>query len=398
MKLLANNSKHWLLDISILLGLFLPHSNFVFQIIHSLLPLFLYVVYYKYIGFPGKFKSNIVFVVIILFSFSINAIAGNNIELKDVARLFSFLILFSLFPFIHSVKISNLILYVSLLFIFLSQIAYVLNISLLVSFFDRFYPYSGEVRGFSSEFLLQSSRDIESIVHRRYGGLYHNPNQAVRFVTLLLSVFLLENRRNSIKIILPYLIISFSSLILAGSRTGIVVGGILIIMCFIYLQKGSLKIKKSFYLILFIFLVYYGINLIFGQSDLRVFQISSGVEGSLGTKIDWFFDFFWKLQSPLNFLVGHFSTSNMYDLYRVSLLDSEWGELFYSFGIFGSFSLLMFYLKLFSTKDKNIRFYLIILLWCISSTVIFSFRMSFLFMLFLSKYYSDYLTNKKIIK
>ncbi|MBP8987827.1 MAG: hypothetical protein KBG92_08490 [Spirochaetes bacterium] len=204
MKLLANNSKHWLLDISILLGLFLPHSNFVFQIIHSLLPLFLYVVYYKYIGFPGKFKSNIVFVVIILFSFSINAIAGNNIELKDVARLFSFLILFSLFPFIHSVKISNLILYVSLLFIFFSQIAYVLNISLLVSFFDRFYPYSGEVRGFSSEFLLQSSRDIESIVHRRYGGLYHNPNQAVRFVTLLLSVFLLENRRNSIKIILPY--------------------------------------------------------------------------------------------------------------------------------------------------------------------------------------------------
>lgn len=398
MKKVPGNSNYklfYLFNLSILLGLFLPHNNFYFQTVHSLLPLILYVSFFKYNKLKSNRRLTVLFVITVILSFSLNVFITNKIEIKDIARMFSLVILFGLFPFMPSTQVSNKILYVSLLFIFLSQIAYVLNIGFLVGFFDRYYPYNGDVRGFSSEFLIQSSRDIESIVNRRYGGLYHNPNQAVRYITLLLSVFLIENKNKSLKVILPFIIVVYASLLLAGSRTGLIVGSLFVILYFTYLYKNKPNIKGVLNLLIIILILFFCINFIYDIPELRVFQLSKGLKGSLFTKVEWFFDFFNKLDSPLNFLIGHFSTNSTYDIYRVSLLDSEWGELFYSFGMLGFLILTLFYLNLFSTGDKNIRFYFIILLWGVSSTIIFSFRMSFLFLLFLSKYYSEYLLKNK---
>jgi hypothetical protein len=320
------------------------------------------------------------------------------VEFKDLARLFLFVSLFALFPFVLKVKISHKILYFTLIYIVVSQFAYVLNIGFLVNFYNSLYPYTGDVRGFTSDFLIQNAGDINLIVNRRYGGLFHNPNQLVRFVSLLLAVILIENKNNSINKIAPFIIISVFSFILSGSRSGFLVGFILIVFSFVYLRENKFNLKGILISVFFILGIGFFISVVFQSNSLRIFDVEEGFNGSIGTKIDWFFSFFNQLKSPLNFLFGHFTTSNLEKLYGVKLLDSEWGELFYSFGIIGSVSILLFYYKLFSTKDKNIRFFLIILLWCISSTVIFSFRMSFLFMLFLSKYYSDYLINKKIIK
>jgi hypothetical protein len=398
MKIKKNSWGNTLVQLIILLGFFLPHNNFIFQSIHAVLPLILFLAFYNQLRIQRTFKLiNYIITFIIIISYTVNVFLGNWIELKDFARLLSFVLLFGLFPFYPQIPISNRLLYFSLLFIFLSQIAYVFNFNILVNFYDRFYPYTGELRGFSSEFILQSAGHINSIVHRRYGGLYHNPNQAVRYITLLLAVFLIENKNNSLKNIYPYLFASSASLVLAGSRTGIVIGAFLIAMYFLFLRNKTFRFKGLFLVALFFATVGVVINLIYGQNELRVFQISSGIEGSLGTKVEWFFDFFKQLNSVLSFFIGHFSSSNMQEIYGVTLLDSEWGELFYSFGILGTITLSLFYFKLFSLKDKNIRFYLIILLWGISSTVLFSFRMSFLFMLFLSKYYSEYRLNRNNI-
>src|SRR5690606_36595338 len=121
--------------------------------------------------------------------------------------------------------------------------------------------------------------------------------------------------------------------------------------------------------------------------DLRVFEISKGMEGSLGSKFDFFSYFFKQLQSPLYFLFGHFTNESLMVLYGLNTLDSEWAEMFYSFGILGCIIIIVFYLKMLLLNNKKINFFMLLLLWGITSTILFSFKMSFIFMLLLSNYY-----------
>ncbi|HBY68438.1 MAG TPA: hypothetical protein DEG69_12190, partial [Flavobacteriaceae bacterium] len=73
--------------------------------------------------------------------------------------------------------------------------------------FDRIYPYEGSVKGFSSDFLLSGSGNMDFVQTRRYGGLYHNPNQAVRYVSVILAIFLIEVKKYAFFKQLPFLII-----------------------------------------------------------------------------------------------------------------------------------------------------------------------------------------------
>lgn len=388
-----SNIHSLIFNISILIGLLLPHDRTLFQLVNYLLIFLLFITNsHKRLVF-NSIKIKYTFVLIIILSFSINVLIGNNIEFKDLARLGLFVILFALFPFVSNVKISRIVLYLSLLYIVISQIAYVLNIGFLVNFYNSLYPYTGEVRGFTSDFLTQNAGDIDWIVNRRYGGIFHNPNQLARFVSLLLAVILIENKNKSIKKIIPFIIISAFSFVLSGSRSGFLVGFILIVMSFIYLRENKFNIKGIFISGFFILCIGYLISMIFQSQSLRVFDVKEGFSGSIGTKFDWFSSFFIQLNTPIRFFFGHFSSNQITKLYGVPLLDSEWGELFYCFGLLGVISLASFYFYLCRLKDAKINFLLLILLWCISSTVLFNYRMSFIFMLFLSKYYSEYKIN-----
>src|SRR5690606_9705534 len=122
-------------------------------------------------------KVLIVFFAVILSSLILNVIFfDSNISWKSILRLLSFGFLFLLFPFSTYVKLPLSVLFCSLIFILVSQVAYAYGISPLVQFFDNFYPYTGDQRGFQSEFLLSGAGDIDFMTNRRYGGLYHNPN------------------------------------------------------------------------------------------------------------------------------------------------------------------------------------------------------------------------------
>src|SRR5699024_8767696 len=169
---------------------------------------------------------------------------------------------------------------------------------------------------------------------------------------------------------------------------------LLVLLYSVYLyDKKSIDLKTVLFSIVLILGL--GVSYVFlSVFGLRIFDISIGAEGSLNAKFTFFNQFFNQLNSSIKFLFGHFSSDNIDLLYGVMLLDSEWGELFYSFGFFGCITLLFFYRKLYLLKDSNIRFFMLILFWGITSTILFSFKMSFIFMLLLSKYYSEYLQNK----
>ena len=376
---------------ALLLGLFMPTNN-ISYVVQGILPLILFV-YYKPSRSFNIAKFVLFIILIIASSFIINSI--NVFSINTLFRFLSFIVLFGLFPFTKSIKISTTVLYISLFYIILSQVSYVLGINLLVNFFDSIYPYTGNQIGYQTDYLLRSAGDLESIVHRRYGGLYHNPNQCVKYVSFLLIIFLI-NAKGELKLYkkLIFLVSVLISIILSGSRTGFVV--VLIVVLYDLFIYDVTRVNAKFFLSLIatLFLLIF-LLLFFSDSDLRIFQVSEGNIDSLGAKFTFFYQYFQQVFSPLIFLFGNLSSENIYINYNLSQMDSEWGELFYSFGLLGIISFGMFYLKLWKTRYDKLRFYMFILLWGITSTIIFSYRMSFVFMLLLSSYYSDYVYARK---
>lgn len=382
-----------LLHIAILLGLFLPDWNYS-NAIQGIFPLILFI----FLKLKGHFffnKNSILVLIVFMFSFLVNVLY-NNINIESFLRLLSFILLFGLFPFTKPIKISKVVLYLSLLFIFFSQIAYSFGIHSFINFFDNIYPYTGDKLIYQTDFLLKSANGFDSMINRRYGGLYHNPNQCVRYVSLIFIVFLIESKKsNNYLIKIPFIIIVYFSVLLSGSRTGLIVITFLILYDILIYGTHKVNFKKSFFFISFIIgllIIYFYLS----DFGFRIFDLAEGSATSLNAKFVLFNDFLKQLTSPVKFIFGHFSNENMESMYGMSMLDSEWGELFYRFGILGSIAIVLFYIKLWRTKDSNIRFFMVILLWGITSTILFSFKMSFLFMLMLSNYYSAYKINKNI--
>lgn len=374
-----------------LLGLLLPDNNISYLII-GFSPILLFLSKTDKAEF--QFDKNLLFFfTIITISFIATSISTEGLELKSVTRYFSFSVLFLLFPFSPSLVIPNKVLYFALVIIVLSQLSFVVGLSQIVSLIDTIYPYQGDKLGYDSQYLLGGAGDLDFVKNRRYGGIYRNPNQAVRYISLLFIVYLIENKNNSFVKKIPFIAIVIISILISGSRTGLIVTLILLIYSIYFNQ---VKINFSKIIIGLALLIGFGLFYSFLSAfDLRVFEMSVGLDNSLGVRFDVFNHFFSNLFSPFKFLFGHFSSDNIKELYGLNHLDSEWGELFYNFGFLGFIALFLFYRKLFLLKDSNIRFFMFILFWGITSTVIFSFKMSFLFMLFLSKYYADYLKSKK---
>src|SRR5690606_6912724 len=386
-----DNLRTGLNNFAVVLALLLPHTSLVGLIIAGSLPFILFLVNTKLHEITYN-KYSLVFGGVILLRFVLNNIVGSEISVKSLQRLFTFITLFLLFPFVLYFKIYNGVLYFCLAYLLLSQLAYVFGIGFLVNFYNTFYPYTGDLQIYNSEFLLSGSGEADFVLNRRYGGIYHNPNQLIRYISVLLLVFFIENRNRSQLYKVPFLILVILATSIAGSRTGFFFVIIVIGFSFFY-QRPPISILKSsvplFMGLLGLILVIYFLS----QYEMRVLEVSSGFNNSIGLKVEWFLTFFNQLSSPFNFLVGHFSTDNIL-VYGINILDSEWGELFYNFGLLGVFTLFMFYFDLFKTKDRNLRFLLLILIWGISSTIIFSFRMSIFYMIILSNYYSYYKQRK----
>lgn len=379
-----HNKKEFIFSIALILGFLLPSNN-IGYLVQGVLPLFLFLIFRNYIR--HSFNRPLLFLFVVVFvSFVINLIKY-DISWKDLLRFCSFSFLFLLFPFCPNIRIQKTTLYFILGVILFSQIAFSFGISSIVRIIDIIYPYEGNALGYNSEYILKSAGQIEMMVNRRYGGLYRNPNQCVRYVSVLLITFFIASKNNTFRQKFFFISLALFSVILSGSRTGLVVVLLIIAYNYMHFEDMISKFKKlilSFCVILVFFLVYLRLQTL----NLRVFEISEGIEGSFGSKFDFFNHFYNQLQSSLHFLFGHFTNESLTILYGLNTLDSEWAEMFYSFGILGCITILVFYFKIFLLQNKNINFFMLILLWGITSTILFSFKMSFVFMLLLSNYYS----------
>lgn len=291
------------------------------------------------------------------------------------------LIYFALFPMIGRVCVKNVFLYIVLAVIFMSQIAYFFNISPVVNFFNTYYPMS-------EEDLAQLEHMKEDILMNRMGGLYHNANQCARYITMLLGFFVVVNKETKFLKILPFILIAYVSIILTGSRTGFVTATCILFFAYFSQQKLSFDKKIVVGLLL---IVAFGVFAFNSFGTLRGLEVESGLDNSIGYKIGAVSYYLDHESSIIHLLIGHLDVNLFERVYGVTQFgfDGEIGSLIYRFGFIGFISIMLVWYLFFKRSEKYSRVFLVNLLWIISSTILCSFRASFIFMLFLSVLYSN---------
>lgn len=315
-------------------------------------------------------------IIFLSFLFNIN----ETFSFKAFARALMIAELFLFFPFLqHDIQIKHTYIYVIFIYIFLSQIAYLINFSPAISFYETFYPYEGTVSAYSKEHL--STITIDDLYARRLGGLFHNPNQCARYLCVILIVFLLENKKHKNTRLLIGIIPIFIAIFITGSRTGLFTAiGILLY----YLYFSSNIIRKWKIIVIPIVIISLVSIYSMGGQEYRSLDISSGLENSLDYKWRHFIQYIDNQSSIPKLLFGIFDDSIWSQ--KNGIFDSEYGTLICTYGILGASVLVLFYVSLFKRTTYINMLIFIVLLWAISSTIIFSFRMSFIFMFLLSKY------------
>jgi hypothetical protein len=382
-----------IISLAFMFGLFMPNGT----LFYYLVPVVIFLLGLRYSKFNNSvFSFKYILLALILISFILFAITNTDkIDAKGLLRNIVLFELILFFPFAKNVRIPNTYLYFTLIFIFISQISYMLGIDTITSFFNRNYPYDGDYAQYQSDY-LKSAADRMSLVNRdlRLGGLFTNPNQCARYLNIIFAVFLIENYNAKLKPILPFLIIYVLSIIATGSRTGFFIT-IVVFSYYLYIKSTNKKNASKYILILLVLFFVSGFIYLANSElaqTLRFLDFDEGLEKSLFTKIGILTNYLLENANLLKAMFGNFSNDGVFAIQ----FDSEWGELVYRYGLIFIFSLILFYLHFYRRTAPRSRLIFFILLWMISGTVLISYRASFVFLLALSKYSYNLMDKKKL--
>lgn len=190
----------------------------------------------------------------------------------------------------------------------------------------------------------------------RSGSIFMNPNVYLVYPLIFLTVYLqgILIRRN-ISLYL-WVFLSFLSIFLTGSRTGLIVGGC-ILMIFYMLSKKN-HIKNFFILTAVVILVLVLILMGGLEFDARIFQVSEGMKDSISIKSSLLMEYFIQSNATYVFL-GSISSS----LITISQ-DMEIAHIFTWYGAIGLVWYFFMILTLIKRNFSNYKF-LITTLLCI---------------------------------
>ena len=182
-------------------------------------------------------------------------------------------------------------------------------------------------------------------------------------------------------------------------RTGLGIFSVLFVAATISEYRRNPSTRRTFIGIFSITAIIIS-SLIFGDffsndTDVRAINFRGGLEGSLLPKWVFFRSYIETRPEVWQSLFGCFDIS-LVEYYTGSwgILDSEWGNAYFAYGLTFCIAIVIFYVAVYRRTPKATRLHFIILLWVISSTLLFSYRASFIFLLLLSKYYISIKKNK----
>lgn len=389
---MENKEYSHLLGVAMLLGLFLPHTSTALMAINPLMLLMLYYINKK----EGNTSFSIVkfllcSVIFISFFYSFITVSHESDKYIRASAFLMMLIMF--FPFTGTSQIHSSYFFIAIGFILFTQLIYLFNLPSLQATLERLYPVE-ELTAKSFEYMTENISN-SNIFNFRLGGVFRNPNQCARYICLISAGYLADRHNENLRKIGLYVLLSFISVLLTGSRTGLVVLS-LIIFVFLY-RNHSIKrnIKVALVLLVMIAIVP---SFFAGSTRFRGFNVSQGFNDSANVKWYVLMDYLSQHNSPFHLLFGYgdVKTFQPLNINVLPIFDSEYGELIYTYGFVGLILVVIFYFKSIRLCRKENRLFFIILLWAITSTILLSYRMSFLFMLFLSHFVS--LNNSSRIK
>lgn len=355
------------------------------------------LIYFCIIFKPKITKTGIIGIAIVLISFLGNTLSGTSkIEFIDIFNSFT-IILFcctynTVLPPSH---VDKKFILLFLLIILFSQTVTALHISPFDSIITTYYHEE------AYDYFNQDIADALKTGYARTGGFLGNPNQCAKFATLLLSAYLITSFRKGFN----WVVIAFfiGILVLAGSRTGFLVT-ICIFILFVYYKADYSKIKNYKFLILggVILTLYIIYQCTYNAlSDYRFLQVDKGIDNSLMAKFfvaTQYSDYLVYSHDLFSILFGRFYNSGFESLansqgFVLGMLDSDIGNIFYSYGLIG---LIVFPLLVVSKfrKEHYSPLFAIIFMWCLSASV-FLHAKFFLFFIMTLMLFSN--TSKKYV-
>lgn len=381
---MENKEYSHLLGVAMLLGLFLPHISTALMAINPLMLLMLYYINRK--------KSNTSFSIVKLFlctvifiSFFYSFITVSHESDKYIFSSVFLMMLIMFFPFTGPSQIHGSYFFFAIGFILFTQLIYLFNLPSLQKTLEMLYPVE-KLTASSFEYMTENISS-SNIFNFRLGGVFRNANQSARFTCLITAVYLADRHNESLRKTGLYLLLAFISVLLTGSRTGLVVFS-LIIFVFLY-RNHSIKRNLKVALVLLVMIAIVP-SFFTGSTQFRGFNVSQGFNDSANVKWYVLMDYLSQHNSAFHLLFGY-GDVNTFQPSKINIFpifDSEYGELIYTYGFVGFILVIIFYIKSIRICRKENRLFFIILLWAITSTILLSYRMSFLFMLFLSHFVS----------
>ena len=328
----------------------------------------------------GRLHSYFTLVLLFIFLSFVFNILEPWIDIKSALRALELIIIFYCFGRQKVVEISKWTIVFLSFYIVGSQFS--IFFPKLDSLIDSIYPITE-----AEEILVLKGADADDIgsYSVRFGGFYRNPNTCAMFLNLLFALAIIERRKFGKFDFWIVLAVIFLGIILSGSRTAFVV---LMAFFLIYLHSSN---RKIFVRIIPAIAVVGTVVYFVGDQllDFRLFQVGSGLKDSMTEKASILFQYIERMPSFIILLFGCFTIQATKYIVGGSFggTDNDLGNILVAYGIIFYFILIGFYMYLYRKLSKEYKILLALLLWSISGSLIFAYRVVAVLMLILSIYY-----------
>ena len=330
-----------IVHIFLFLAFFLPIYSWS-QYLLVLIPFFLYVTVSDkklYIGW------NYIVLLCLFLSLLFNSFWLIPENFKSLYKVFNLCVLLSLFPFFkyNDIYIRRWFVVTMIGIVIFTQIVWLLGLQPIIKLLDNIYPATVSYG--------QIGVDLSLNIGGRYGGVFHNPNDCSRNITILTAMYFVLSGREKRTDILVLFLMGFS-IFLTGSRTGIMMF-VATVSIYILNQDSISKIQKIYILslvlsVLAIFFIY----AVGDNTRVKTLTFNVGKSERLYYIVEILTNTF---KNPIEFAFGNFYQE------RLSVLgfgfsggfDSDLGNLIYYYGLASFTCLLTFLFSLYRKTGKR---------------------------------------------
>ena len=363
--------QNWIICILIFLCLVLNGTSTSSMIIF----LFLIYLFIKNISNLNHYRD---LKILLFVSFFISFLFGlsKGIELTQLIRFFSVLILFWTYPLKFELKRNHLILLLIVgVYLIIMQLGRAIGISVIDDFITTNYPNEKKI------FIETVYDNIDELVNEfdtRLAGIASEANTMAHTMLILFATIIIGLRKNfSSRIVLVAFISAFISILITGGRTGLVT----FVIMNIFIFKDYLKQNKKI-LLLFTsgFIILY-FNYLVNFRALDLLSLFDQKESSGSIKMQILLDYLMEISSGSieDFIIFIFGYMN-WDRH----FDAELGNVISFYGVMGLLLIVLFFIQIYKATYKNYRWVFFIFLISIGGTILLNYRFGILTFLALS--------------